>query len=215
MPRLLLATPRLAAAPRGDGSVVVDVPGWRAPEWSGAPLRTYLRWLGYHSSGWGLGINRGDPERDAELMTAKVIELAQRSGRPVALTGWSLGGVIAREVARQAPDAVRCVVTFGTPVVGGPTHTLGAGTYGPDECARVSRLIEQLDAEAPIAVPLTAILTRQDGVVAWAACVDRSSPRVRHVEVHSTHLGLGIDPDVWLSVARALAGQLPAVDGHS
>ncbi len=107
---------------------------------------------------------------------------------------------------RQSPAfrAVRCVVTYGTPVVGGPTYTLGARTYGRDECERVSRLIEQLDADRPIAVPLTSILTRNDGVVSWTACVDRSSPRVRHLEVSSTHLGLGIDPDVWQIVAHSL-----------
>ena len=39
--RLPGALPRLARAPRGDGHVVVDVPGWRAPEVVGLPLRRY------------------------------------------------------------------------------------------------------------------------------------------------------------------------------
>jgi pimeloyl-ACP methyl ester carboxylesterase len=211
LPRLLAAAPRLAVAPRGDGSVVVDVPGWRAPEASGAPLRAWLRWLGYDARGWGFGVNRGSPERDAERLTELVVGLAEDAGGPVALVGWSLGGVVAREVARQAPEAVRCVVTYGTPVVGGPTHTVGARTYGPDECARVTALIEELDARSPIPVPLTAVLTRRDAVVSWTACIDRASPDVRHVEVDSTHVGLGIDPDVWLTVATALAEPAGAV----
>ena len=37
-------------------------------------------------------------------------------GPPASLVGWSLGGVIAREVARLHPDAVRQVITYGTPV---------------------------------------------------------------------------------------------------
>jgi len=49
------------------------------------------------------------------------------------------------------------------------------------------------------------IFSRRDGIVAWEASIDDWSPRVRHVEVKSTHLGLGIDPDVWLLVAEALA----------
>ena len=45
---------------------------------------------------------------------------------PVSLVGWSLGGVVVREVARRRPDLVSQVVTFGTPLVGGTTHTAGA-----------------------------------------------------------------------------------------
>ncbi len=203
--RLAVAGPRLARGPRGDGGPVIDIPGWLAPESSGAPLRAYLRALGHDARGWGHGTNRGDPQRDADLLGSKVVELAGRTGRPVALVGWSLGGVIAREVARQHPDAVSRVVTYGTPVVGGPSFTIGAASAGPAECRRITELIERTEAESPIRVPITAIFTRRDGIVAWQACIDRTSPDVEHIEVGSTHLGLGIDPDVWHVVARRLA----------
>lgn len=205
VPRLLVAGPRLARAPRGDGGVVVDVPGWLAAEVTNAPLRRFLILLGHDACGWGLGVNRGRPERDARLLARKVLAAAEESGRPVALVGWSLGGLIAREVARQHPDAVRRVVTYGTPVVGGPTHTVGARRYGPDESQRITRLAERLDAEHPIQVPVTAILSRRDGIVSWQACIDRTSRDVEHVEVRSTHLGLGLDPDVWSVVADRLS----------
>ena len=52
---------------------------------------------------------------------------------------------------------------------------------------------------------MTTIFSRRDGIVAWNACIDRSTPGVRHVEVRSTHIGLGIDPDVWQVVAETLA----------
>ena len=123
----------------------------------------------------------------------------------VTLLGWSLGGVIAREVARELPDRVAQVVTFGTPVVGGPTYTTAADSYGAAESQRIAELSARRDAERPIAVPVTAIYTRRDGVVDWRACIDRRTPGVRHVEVRSTHLSLGVDPDVWWTIARALA----------
>lgn len=196
---------RLARVPRGDGAPVIDVPGWKAPEASMAPLRTYLRRVGHDARGWGRGVNEGDPERDAVLLAESVASLHEDTGRRVALVGWSLGGVIAREVARVVPDAVSRVVTYGTPVVGGPTFTLGARSYGRKECERISSLIAELDRTNPIRVPITAIFTRRDTVVSWPACVDRVSPDVRHVEVTSTHLGMGLDPRVWEAVATALA----------
>lgn len=110
---------------------------------------------------------------------------------------------------RAVPERVAQVVTFGSPIVGGPTHTIAARSYGPEECRRVEALARRLDADRPIQAPITAIFTRNDRVVDWRACIDRHSPRVRHVEVRSTHLGLGIDPDVWWAVATALAAPEP------
>lgn len=203
--RLIASAPRLATTPRGDGSTVIDMPGWKAPESSMAPIRAYLRWLGYDARTWGLGANAGNPERDAALMADHVIERAAQSGRPVALVGWSLGGVVAREVARAVPQAVSKVVTFGSPIIGGPTHTFAARSYSPAERDRIEELIEETDRENPLYVPVTAIFTRRDGVVNWRACIDRRTEGVRHIEVKSSHLGLGIDPDVWQAVAEALA----------
>jgi len=199
--RLLRAAPWLLRAPRGSG-VVIDLPGWRAPEASNAPLRSSLRLLGYEARAWGLGTNRGNPMRDARAL---VEMLSREHHEPVALVGWSLGGVIAREVARALPERVRCVVTYGTPVIGGPSHTFAARLYGQQRSRRARSIGERLDAATPIAVPITVIYTRADRIVDWRACIDRTSPRVRHVEVRSTHIGLGFDPDVWWAVAGALA----------
>jgi pimeloyl-ACP methyl ester carboxylesterase len=203
--RLAGALPRLLAAPRGDGHPVVDIPGWKAPELSGAPLRAYLRVLGYDARGWGFGTNTGDPRRDVRRLSRSVLALAEDSGRAVSLVGWSLGGVIAREVARQHPDAVRRVITYGTPVTGGPTHTAVARAYAPEAGVAARAVARRLDAESPLGVPLTVVYSRRDGIVSWQACIDRSSSRVEHVEVFSTHLGMGVDPDVWQLVAHRLA----------
>ena len=54
-------------------------------------------------------------------------------------------------------------------------------------------------------VPATAIFTKGDGVVPWESCIDHETPNVRHVEVHTTHLGLGLHHRVFVEVAQALA----------
>lgn len=202
--RLAAKSSQLRRAPRGDGRVAVSLPGWKAPDITTAPLRAYLRSRGHDARGWGYGINQGDVEARRDDMVVKVRELADETGRAVNLVGWSLGGVVAREVAREAPDAVHRLVIYGSPVVGGPTHTAGVGTYPVDEVARIRNLQAQLDATDPVTVPITAIFTRNDTVVDWRACIDRASLDVTMIEVGSTHVGLGIDPDVWLAVAEAL-----------
>ncbi|MEM8860860.1 MAG: alpha/beta hydrolase [Chloroflexota bacterium] len=202
--RLGLSSLELRTIPKGHGQPVMLLPGFLAPEWSMEPLRRYLNWLGYSAIHWGLGVNRGNPERDHALLAPKVAKLAQQAGQPVTLIGWSLGGVVAREVARIHPESVAQVISYGTPVIGGPTYTIGARTYGEEECQRIASLIDELDKDSPIEVPITAIFTRNDATVSWPACIDRQSKNVVHIEVKSSHGSMGVDPDVWRIVGEKL-----------
>jgi pimeloyl-ACP methyl ester carboxylesterase len=204
--RLAVALRRLRAAPRApwDGAPVVDVPGFAAPESLMTPLRSYVAGLGHDARGWGFGRNRGDVGGDVRRLARLVLDRADADG-PVALVGWSLGGVVAREVARLHPDAVRRVITFGTPVVGGTAHTTGARFVRRADADRLAAYAEHRDRTHPIRVPVTVVLSRRDGVVEWRSCLDHHSTHVDHVEVRSTHLGMVVDPDVWLTVARRLS----------
>ena len=189
---------------RPSGETVILIPGWKAPEASMAPMRNYLRSLGVDARHWGLGTNQGDPERDREIMLGRISDLVAELGKPVVLVGWSLGGVIAREIAREEPELVSRVITYGTPVIGGPSYTTAARAFGREECERITQLSEELDRDDPIQVPISAIFTRRDGIVEWSACIDRNSSQVTHFEVGSTHLSMGFDPDVWRIVASEI-----------
>ena len=202
--RLVIGSRALRQAPRGDGRTTYVLPGWKAPEVSTLPIRRYLSYLGHEARNWGLGVNQGDVIGVRDAMIGR-IERERTDDDPVNLVGWSLGGVVGREIARARPDLVHRVVTYGSPVIGGPAHTVGAVSYPETELERIRRLQRELDRASPIRRPITAIFTRQDTVVDWRACIDRTSPDVRMVEVGSTHVGLGIDPDVWLVAAQALA----------
>jgi len=201
--RLLLRSPALVAAPRGDAPVAV-LPGYGADDASTLPLRTFLRRLGHEVQGWSLGRNRGDVEALLPRVSQGIEALAERHGRPVHVIGQSLGGVLARELARNEPERIAQVLTLGTPVVGGPSHTRLGFRYSPQQQTRISAQIEERN-RIPITVPVTAVYSRRDGIVAWEACIDKHNPQVEHVEVSSSHLGMGLDPAVWLLAARLLS----------
>src|SRR5256885_6113562 len=112
---LLLAAPALAAAPRGDGHGVLVFPGLLAGDPSTGSLRAFLRWLGYDVRGWALGRNQGPTEAVLAGLPRAVLDHSERTGRPVSLIGWSLGGIYAREMARRHPRPGRQVLTLGRP----------------------------------------------------------------------------------------------------
>ncbi len=206
LPSLLLRSPRLARQPRGRGQPVLVLPGFGAGDASTAVLRAYLRFLGYRPRGWGLGLNTGDVPHLLSRVVEKLERISAKERRPVALIGWSLGGVLAREAARERPAAARLVITLGTPVVGGPKYTAAAGFYrrqGIDLDA-IEAAVEARNQQ-PLATPVTAIYSRSDGIVAWRACIDRHAPDVDHIEVETTHLGLGFSPQVFEIIAERLA----------
>jgi pimeloyl-ACP methyl ester carboxylesterase len=202
--RLPLAAPRLQRSPRGHGRPVVLVPGLGATDASLAALRHHLRRLRHDARAAELGRMTHDVAGNARRLLDHVVRIADATGDTVALVGQSIGGVLSREVARQAPGAVRRVITFGTPVVGGPEYTATGRRYSDEERARIRRVIAER-RRTPIRVPVTAMWSRNDGIVSPAACIDRSDPTIEHVEVTSSHLGMGFDPDVWLVVADRLA----------
>jgi pimeloyl-ACP methyl ester carboxylesterase len=202
---------KLCEAPHkiGDGHPVVVYPGLGAGALSTVHLRNYLRDSGFTVFDWGGGLNTGpDGVFDEWLPTlvARVRELHAQHGRKVSLVGWSLGGVYAREVAKLAPEAVRQVVTLGTPfgAIGDANH---AGTIyrwlGGDTSQLTPELQARLRERPP--VPTTSVYSKSDGVVCWQGCVQAEGERVQNVEVNASHLGMGTHPEVLRIVLDRLA----------
>jgi pimeloyl-ACP methyl ester carboxylesterase len=204
--RLVRAFPELAAQPKGNAEPVVVLPGLGASDTSTIPLRRYLTWLGYDARGWNLGRNAGNVREMLPQVTDQVRQLKEQAGNPIDIIGWSLGGVIAREVARDYPDMVRQVVTMGSPVTGGPKYTSFRRFY-----ERQGMDLEEIEARIaareakPITVPVTSIYSKRDGIVGWQASIDRRNAQVEHIEVRATHLGLGLSPEVFMIIASKLA----------
>ncbi len=131
--------------------------------------------------------------------------LAERTGRPVSLIGWSLGGIYARELARRHPAQVRQVITLASPfALTDPRQSHADGAYrrrGSLHAAGRVPTREQL--ARPIGVPSTAVYSRRDGIVSWLACIGPETELHENIEVRCAHLGFGTDPaTLWLLADR-------------
>jgi len=205
---LTLATPWLAAAPRGDGHGVLVWPGLLASDASTAALRQFLRWLGYEVNGWDLGRNHGPTDAVLNGLPRTLRAHTEQTGGPVSLVGWSLGGIYAREMAREYPGLVRQVITLGSPFA--QTHP--RQTYAEFPYQRLSHLHAPAARRAreqiaqPINVPSTAVYSRWDGIVSWRTCIEPATELHQNVEVRCSHLGFGVDPaTLWLVADRLAA----------
>jgi pimeloyl-ACP methyl ester carboxylesterase len=188
--------------PAEQKQTVMLLPGFGAGPRSMVLLAKVLRQQGHQVVDWGIGRNTGQALQMLGDLSPRLAALSAAQGQPVVLVGWSLGGYLARELARDAPQHVRKVITLGSPVVGGPSFTAVAPWYrarGYD----LKLMAQQVAARfnTPLRVPVVAIYSKRDGVVSWQACIDHWSPQVQHQEVRETHLGLGFAPQVLALVA--------------
>ncbi len=197
--------------PRGDGHAVLVLPGFLASDTSTGPMRGLLESLGYDVHGWGLGRNlRVNAQRIRDL--AAVLRTIQaESGGKVSLIGWSLGGVLAREIAKIHPDAVRQVITLGSPITDNRDHSNARALFelinGAEPPPEVDgHRFESLNRPPP--VPTTSILTKGDGVVHWRGSVQHVQPdhdTTENILVAASHIGMGVNPSVMVALADRLA----------
>lgn len=233
---LAYSAPLLAALPRpqtpGTHPVLV-LPGLGAGDSSTLPLRTVLRQLGYRTYGWRLGRNVGPTARAVNGLRARLQDLHARSSTAVSLIGCSVGGIYARQLARRTPDAVRQVITLGSPVGLNRTDSDTPDRDAADAQRPANRLFDDwsnfprwprfdawahwyaglhaetsqlpLEVGAPLPVPTTSIYSTLDGIVGWRACLNAPAPHTENVPVHTSHFGLAHHPAVIWVIADRLA----------
>jgi pimeloyl-ACP methyl ester carboxylesterase len=212
---LPLAARWLATAPKGDGHGVLVLPGFLSSDASTSTLRRFLRRAGYTVSGWNLGRNLGPTDRVVDELPLAIEALAEATGGPVSLVGWSLGGIYARELARRDPASVRQVITLGSPFAIIDQKQSRVDSFYQRRAhlhADAVRLPSPEQIARPIEVPSTAVYSRRDGIVVWQTCIEPVSELHDNVEVRCSHLGFGVDPATLWVIADRLAlpaGRLP------
>ena len=200
--------PSLLRSPKGEPRPIMLAPGFLTDEYAMAPLGKFLKFLGYDVYHWGLGRNMGDVELLIEGManTIRVYRDAYQL-QPFTLIGWSLGGVISREVARQFPGDVSEVITLGTPIIGGPKYTSVADKFKRMKGIDFDQLEQEIHSRnlEGITQPVTSIYSKTDGVVSWQSSIDIYNEHALNIEVNGSHLALGVNTRVWRNIAKILA----------
>jgi alpha/beta hydrolase fold len=189
--------------PRGpeDGPPAYVIPGFLASDRTCMELRRALAAGGWRVFPWELGLNKG-AHADTLRHLRQRLEVIHDE-RPVLVVGWSLGGLYARELAREVPEMVRAVVTLGSPFSCDPHQN------------NVWRLYEWVAGhkvdDPPILhmpdkppVPTLAIWSARDGIVAKRAARGLDGERDAEVEIGCSHMGFGISRKATRRVVREI-----------
>ncbi len=219
---------RGGGVPAGDGRPVLLIPGFLAGDGSMGTMTRWLRENGYLTRRAGMRANVGCSEAGLERLEVRLEAFAEAAGERVAIIGQSRGGVFARALAVRRPDLVSGIVTLGAPTLRQLSahplvlaHVVMVGALGTGRvpgmfsvrCYR-GACCENFRADVvagfPADVGYTALYSKTDGVVDWRACLD---PAAEQIEVRASHLGMGLNAEVYAEIGHAL-GTFAQADGE-
>jgi pimeloyl-ACP methyl ester carboxylesterase len=214
--------------PRGDGRVVLVIPGLFGNDLYLRPMHLWLRRLGYWPVASRLAFNAGCPNRLRGEVEGVLERAARRRPGPVALIGHSRGGMLAWALASRLQDRASHLILLGSPAPSvvamiraginyttAPTSDIAVNPVAmagrrslqlldpdcnvPDcGCPYIDDLRRHLSALTGV----LSVLSRDDRIVSPSAC--RVSEGT-NVEVGGTHSGLVYSREVYPIVARFLA----------
>jgi pimeloyl-ACP methyl ester carboxylesterase len=195
---------RLGERGQPDGEKLMVIPGFLATDRTTLGLQRALAEAGYRVTGWGMGLNKG-PKADTLERLAELIERFG-AGTPVALVGWSLGGIYAREVAKARPDLVSKVVTLASPFSGDPRANNVWRLYELVSGHPVDAPPIEADLRQKPPVPTLAIWSRRDGIVAPACSRGEEMESDRQLEMACSHMGFAVSGAAFPTIVEAVRG---------
>ncbi|WP_340589444.1 esterase/lipase family protein [Erythrobacter alti] len=198
--------PELSVAKADHPRVVILFPGFATGPNRMRYLATQLERAGHKVKRWGLGHNLGPTPETLDLLSARICEVCERYGQKVVLIGWSLGGVVAREVAKINPDCVAKVITMGSPFSHSPysnniwrPYQLVAG-----HTVDAPPISTEISAKPP--VETVAFWSPRDGVISRRAACGEPGERDRAVALRCSHLMFPNSPDCIKALLDELQG---------
>ena len=199
---------------RGDGRPVLVLPGFMTSDVTCSALRTHLRRRGFHTHRWTLGLNRGFTDDILDGLVERFDEVHARHGRPVAIVGWSLGGLMARWLAHLRPDAVERIVCLGSPwrpeaEINRVTGAFRAADRHWGFSADTDQIFDLI--RQPLPVRSVALYSPWDGLLHGDGCKQDDGDLCENVVVPGgSHCGLTHNPAALVAVADRLEVPLDA-----
>jgi pimeloyl-ACP methyl ester carboxylesterase len=188
----------------GAGRPVMVIPAFLANDLPTVQIRRTLRACGFRAFGWDQGLNLGARRDKFATLLERIDAIANADG-PLALVGWSLGGLYAREAAKRRPDAVRLVATLGTPFSGGLRRNNAWKLYERVNDHDVDHPpIPVAPAEKP-PVPTFAFWSPRDGIVAVGSARGQEGERDCAIHLNCRHNEFVSDPQALEALVRTLA----------
>lgn len=188
----------------GMGRPVMVLPGFLADDALTAILRTTLDKAGYRSFGWALGRNFGVREDIFERLDHRLDAIEAQISGPVSLVGWSLGGLIAREYAKHAPQRIDRVITLGSPFSGDLRANHAWRLYEAINRHPVDRPPLAINLPEKPPVRTIALWSRRDGIVAPASSCGVAGEADQQVEVDCGHVGFVVADKALRAILAAL-----------
>ena len=204
--------------PQGEGRPVLLIPGFLAGDGSLSTMTRWLRANGYRTHRAGIRANVDCSAEACARLESRLEAFAGETGRRVAIIGQSRGGAFARALAVRRPDLISRIVTLGAPTVSQldvhPLVLVNVAVVGALGTGRLPGMFRlrclrgdccttfNEELRAPVGVPYLALYSRTDGIVNWRSCLD---PEAELVEVRASHLGMGLNAEVYSELAHALA----------
>ncbi|MET0740533.1 MAG: alpha/beta fold hydrolase [Candidatus Nanopelagicales bacterium] len=189
----------------GDGTPVLIIGGLASTPTTLRPLTNWLEQLGWQPVVAPVRAGLDCGERTMPAIDQALEDIRLEYGGPPVVVAHSRGGQFARAATVRNPDAVRALITLGSPInrllavhpllrievsLLSVAGAIGVpGLFSPSclwgACCRTLR--DDLLAPFPQGVPYLSVYSRRDAIVDWRSCLD---PAARHLEVDASHIGL-------------------------
>ncbi len=193
--------------PRGAAQTdmpVLTLPGFLVDDDRLRLMRMALNRHGFRAHRWKLGRNVGATADILDRLNDRVDHLLDKNGEPIALVGWSLGGLFAREYAKRYPEKISRIITLGTPFSGDPRTNNAWRLYEWVAKHPVSAPPVPIHPDAKPAVPTFALWSPNDGVVSASAASGLAEERDAALELACGHMGFICAPEALQAIIRCL-----------
>lgn len=176
--------------PHGNGEPVLFIPGFLTGDAAMGVMHGAAETLGYKAVKWECGVNWGASTQRMKALKERFERIARdHPNQKIAIVGWSLGGIYARELARTYPRHVSCAITLGTP--------FGAGQHEDKVSAALKVMYQRINPDSllltddemkrqgliPPQVPTTSIFSKKDAIVDWNVSLNPPTPLSENIEI--------------------------------